>query len=116
MAYDTEIFNKVVERLSRMLPRRNRAFPITADTEVYGDLRIYGDDIVDLVWWLDKEFGLKTNINPFLYAPTEFPFIQILRPIRKAFGIERQYKSLKVRDIVAAIEAGRWPDEASSAK
>ena len=99
-----------------MLPPRIRAFPITVGTEVYGDLGIYGGDIVELVWWLDKEFGLKTNINPFMYAPTEFPFIQILRSIGRAFGIERQYKSLKVRDIVAAIEAGRWPDEALSAK
>jgi hypothetical protein len=37
-----------------------------------------------------------------------------LNAIRKAFGRQPHYKSLKVRDILAAVEAKRWPDEASS--
>ncbi|MGO9400395.1 MAG: hypothetical protein ACLP19_21515 [Xanthobacteraceae bacterium] len=77
-------------------------------------LEIYGDEIVDLVWWVEKEFGVKSNVNPFGYAPHEFPFSWALRTIGRITGLEPQYKSLKVRDIVAAIEAKRWPDEASS--
>jgi hypothetical protein len=97
-----------------MTAPQNRAVPITEETEVYRDLGIYGDEIVDLVWWLEREFGVKTNINPFRYAPREVAFFGILRTIRRSTGIEPQYESLKVRDIVAAIEAKRWLDEAAS--
>ena len=39
MAYDTEIFNKVAEAVFvNVTTARIRAFPITADTEVYGGL------------------------------------------------------------------------------
>jgi len=110
----TEVFRKVVERLSKMTAPQKRALPITEDTEVYRDLGNYGDEIVSLVWWLDKEFGVKPNTNPFRYAPHEFPFSGAVRKIRRVVGIEPQYESLKVRDIVAAIEAKRWPDEVAS--
>lgn len=96
-----------------MTAAKNRVHPITEDTEVYRDLGIYGDEIVDLVWWLDREFGVKASIDPFRYAPHEFPFAQVFRAMRNAVGMEKKYKSLKVRDIVAAIEAKRWPDEVS---
>jgi hypothetical protein len=97
-----------------MTAPQNRAQPITEETEVYRDLGIYGDEIVHLVWWLDKEFGVKPNTNPFRYAPHEFPFFRVLRAMRRVAGTEPQYESLKVRDIVAAIEAKHWPDEATS--
>jgi acyl carrier protein len=96
-----------------MTAPQNRALAITEDTEIYDDLGIYGDEIVDLVWWLEKEFGVECNINPFKYAPHEFPFFWAWRLAQKVIGIRPQYKSLKVRDVVAAIEAKRWPDEAS---
>jgi hypothetical protein len=51
---NVEVFRKVAERLSKMTVPQNRALPITEDTEVYRDLGIYGDEIVDLVWWLEK--------------------------------------------------------------
>jgi L-fucose isomerase-like protein len=114
MANGAEVFRRVVERLSGMTPPKNRAFPITEDTEVYRDLEIYGDEIVDLVWWLEREFGVTTNVDPFKYAPREYPFFQALKKIKKIIGIERQYKSLRVRDIIAVIEAKCWPEEASS--
>jgi hypothetical protein len=109
-----EVLSKVVEKLSRMIPPELRSRPITEDTEIYRDLGIYGDEIVDLVWWLEKEFGLETNINPFKYAPREFPFFRAWRAIGRTMGLETTYKSLKVRDILAAVEVKRWPDEASS--
>ncbi len=111
---NAEVLRMVVERLSKMTAPQNRAVPITEETEVYRDLGIYGDEIVDLVWWLGKEFGVKTNINPFRYAPREVAFFGMMRTIRRILGIGPQYQSLKVRDIVAAIEAKRWPDETAS--
>src|SRR5437868_7589659 len=111
---NTEALRRVVERLSKMTAPQNRTVPITEETEVYRDLGIYGDEIVDLVWWLEKEFGVTTNINPFRYAPREVAFLGILRAIRRIIGIESQYESLKVRDILAAIRAKRWPDKVPS--
>ena len=114
MVDSAEVFRKVVAQLSKMTAPQYRALPITENTEVYRDLKIYGDEIVSLVWWLEKEFGVKTNINPFKYAPHELPLVWAVLPIRKILGIEPHYKSLKVGDILAAIEAKRWPDEASN--
>jgi hypothetical protein len=111
MPRDPEIFRKVTEQLLKMTAPQYRAASISEDTEVYGDLRIYGDEIVSLVWWLEREFGVKTNINPFRFAPRELPFAFVLRLIGKALRLEPQYGSLKVRDILAAIEAKQWPDE-----
>ena len=109
----SSLFRKVAERLSQMTCRRD--YRITEDTEVFGDLCIWGDEIVELVWWLDKEFGLKSaGIDPFHFAPKEGNFSPLQRALRKFFGIKPlQYESLKVRDIIAAIEAGRWPDSAA---
>jgi hypothetical protein len=84
--------------------------PVSENTEIYADLGIYGDDIVELVWWLEKEFGVGTNVNPFRYAPRETWFFPI-RAARRFMGVEPRYESLTVRDIIAAIEAKRWPDE-----
>jgi hypothetical protein len=111
MPRDPEIFRKIAEQLLKMTAPQYRTASISEDTEVYSDLRIYGDEIVSLVWWLEKEFGMRTNINPFKYAPRELPFAFVLRPIGKILRLEPQYRSLKVRDILAAIEAKRWPDE-----
>lgn len=93
-----------------MTAPKKRALAITEDTEVYRDLNIYGDEIVDLVWWLEREFGVAPNIDPFKHAPREFPFSWTWHTIRKVIGREPAYESLRVRDIVAAVEAGRWPE------
>jgi hypothetical protein len=114
MADNTDALKKVTDQLLRMTAPQRRPSPITEGTEVYCDLGIYGDDIVELIWWLEKEFGVTTNINPSRYAPGEMPFSPIVRSIGKILGFETQYESLKVRDILAAIEAKRWPDEAAS--
>jgi hypothetical protein len=109
-----EVFRKVVERLYKMTAPKYRSTPITEDTEIYEDLGIFGDEIVELVWWLEKEFGVKTNVNPFRYVPREGAFRGMLRMIRRSMGFAVQYESLKVRDILAVIEAKRWPDAAAS--
>ncbi len=113
-----EVFRKVVERLAKMASPQARSVPITMDTEIHRDLGIYGDEIVDLVVWLSEEFGIAGVINPFIYAPREFPyafpFLAWFRAVKRAVGMgaKPHYKSLKVRDLIAVIEAKRWPDEA----
>ena len=110
MRHNAEMFNRVVTKLSETTAPKHRALPITEETEVFRDLEIYGDDIVVLLWWLDKEFGVKPTIDPFKYAPREIPFFGALMALKRLAGIQKEYKSLKVRDLVAAIDAGRWPD------
>jgi hypothetical protein len=111
MPDNADVFRKVAERLYKMTAPRYRANPIIHETEIYQDPGIFGDEIVDLVWWLEREFGAKTNVNPFRYAPREGVLAEILLMIRKAMGFAVQYESLKVRDILAVINARHWPDE-----
>ncbi len=111
MAEKSEIFRRVVQKLSKVTAPQKRALSITENTEIYRDLGIYGDDMVDLVWWLNKEFGVKSNINPFRYTPPESPFFRVILAARRMMGIEPHYESLKVGDIIAAINAKSWPSE-----
>lgn len=104
-----EIFRRVEEHLRPWA--RGRA--ITLDTELYGDLGIYGDDLAfDVVLWATREFGIAGKVHLPNYAPGEQTFPPRLSDwVRKLFGVEpRQYQSLTVRDLVVAIEAKRWPD------
>jgi hypothetical protein len=97
---------KVEEYLARF-----RAGGITPETELYGDLGIYGDDIFELVLWTHREFGVEPNLRIAEYAPGEWPFVRLCRALAKLIGRkERKYKSLKVRDVVTAIETKRWPE------
>lgn len=107
---NAELFQKVTAQLSKMTAPQYRGIPITRDTEIYRDLRLHGDEIVEFVWWLEREFGVQPNINPFAYAPREFPFFAVLNKLREVAGIQSAYKSLTVRDIIFAIEAKRWSD------
>jgi hypothetical protein len=107
----SEVLRRIVEQLSRTAAASNRVSPITCDTEVYHDLRIYGDDLFELIMWLHREFGLRPDLRLADYAPTERTFGRLWQLVRKVIGrSEPQYRSLKVRDIVAAVEARRWPD------
>jgi hypothetical protein len=111
-----DVFHKVAERLSRICGPQYRS-PITYDTEVYHDLNIYGDALVfDLLLWLRDEFGVEPNLHIADYGPSEWhsltlwwPWLALRRLWRRN---EPKYKSLKVREIVAAVEAKRWPDDA----
>jgi len=72
-------------------------------TEVSDDLRIEGDDLEELLVWLQNEYGvdfseLKTgdlNLN-------EPPAM-----IRSFFG-KRRFKSLTVQSLLNAVDAKRW--------
>jgi len=52
---------------------------------------------------LNKKFGVETNIELGRYAPPEMPFLWIYKLMMR-----RRYDSLKLRDVIMAIEAGRW--------
>jgi len=73
---------------------------------------MYGDDLAfDVVIWATDEFGLEGSLYITKYGPREQSFLPLRKWARKILGMEpRQYQSLKVRDLVAAIEAKRWPD------
>jgi hypothetical protein len=113
MTKNADVFDKVVDWLSRYAAPKYRKSPIICDTEVYRDLKLYGDDLFELSIWLYREFGVRPTLDPGIYAPGEQPFLRRLFRIMTGLD-EPQYKSLKVRDIIAAIEAKRWPDAAPS--
>ncbi len=110
----TDRYQKVLDWLLRTASPRKRSSPISENTEIYADLGVYGDDLVELVWWLEKEFVVATKVNPFTYAPTEGAFLGVIRAARKFAGVEHRYESLTVRDVIAAIEAKHGPDEPGS--
>ncbi|ERF81676.1 hypothetical protein JQ559_19470 [Bradyrhizobium viridifuturi] len=103
-----EVFRRVEERLRPWA----RGTTITPHTELYGDLGIYGDDFaLDVVLWATREFCIEGKVDLSKYAPGEYPFKQVRDRVRRLLGIEpRVYQSFKVSDVVAAIEAERWPD------
>lgn len=107
-----DTFRKVEGRLREVSALRYQAMPITPETEIYRDLGIYGDDLAfELVIWATREFGMEGSFRLSDYAPGEQPFFGLSRWVCKLIGRkEPQYKSLTVRDLVAAIEAKRWPD------
>ncbi len=103
---------QVVERLREISGERQ--LPITEHTEIYADLGIYGDDIAfDLILWLREELGVEGEFKMSRYVPGEGFFRPVTRArIRKLFGLQKEhYESFKVRDVVSAIEAGRWPED-----
>jgi hypothetical protein len=110
-AENSEVFRKVVVWLSRSTAVNTKLTPITLETEVYYDLGLYGDDLYELVMRLYREFGVGPELRLAEYGPREWPFHRCRRIIRKLLSrSEPQYTSLKVRDIVAAIEARGWPN------
>ena len=84
--------------------------PVTGDTEIYYDLHLYGDDLYELVVWLETEFGVQLKINLRDYGPGERVFPFLFRKSRERREREqRPYKSLKISDVLAAVDAGHLP-------
>lgn len=101
-----EIYTKVAAHLRTMTPKA-RSVPINPDKEIYADLEIYGDDLFEFLVWVSSEFGVQITVAGGKYAPSEMPFFELVRAFKKAVGARnRDYKSLTVRDVVQAIEAG----------
>jgi hypothetical protein len=104
-------FRQVEERLRSIAPRRD--VPITLDTQLYGDLGLYGDDMAfDVVIWATREHGVSEGFFRLGdYCPGEGNFTWLRIRFARLFGVQqRQYKSFTVRDLVSAIESKRWPD------
>ena len=104
-----ETFRRVEEHLRPWA----RGATITPDTELCRDLGMYGDDLAfDVVVWAQREFGLtEGHFDVTDYGLGESFLRAVRRWLRRLLGMkERQYRSLTVRDVVAAIEAKRWPD------
>jgi hypothetical protein len=111
MADSTDLFLKVVSQLPRWGRPKKDGTPITCDTELYYDLMIYGHDLFELVSWLEREFAVTPDLNLSRYGPNEVPLFRPLQMVRRILGLqEPRYESLKVRDIIAAINAKHWPD------
>ena len=101
---------KVRKQLTTLVAPHIRRLPITDETEIYYDLRIFGHDLYDFVVWAGAEFGIDGPINLDEYGPREGISPLLFRDWRVCR--ERQqgrYKSLKIRDVLIAIETGQWP-------
>jgi hypothetical protein len=106
-----ETYRKVEEHVLKVSLAQHLGIAITPETEIYRDLKMYGDDLFDLVSWAHREFGVHGSFRLSDYAPLESPFKMLWDFLRKLIGKrERQYKSLTVQDVVDAIEAKRWPE------
>lgn len=94
---------KVIAQLTKMSARK---IPITEDMEIFYDLRLYGDDLYEFLVWVYKEFGVQFHINLKEYAPGETWLVPLFWRRETQSG---RYKSLKVRDILDAIQVKHWP-------
>lgn len=105
-----DTFHKVKEHLLKVSGARHRGIPITPETELYGDLGMYGNVLAfDVVLWASSEFGVEGTFRLDDYAPGEMP--GLLRPLARCLGLKKgYYKNLKVSDVVRAIETKRWPE------
>lgn len=101
--------DRVIEQIGK-ISAKSRSRSINADTEIYKEMGIYGDDFVfDIVFWAEKEFGVMTDVKMSDYVPSETNFPWMGRLFRRLLRIpEPQFKSLTVRDVVAAIERRSW--------
>jgi hypothetical protein len=107
-----DTFHRVEEHLLKVSVARHRAILITSETELYRDLRMYGDVLFfDLALWAERKFGVEPNLRVGDYGPGEWPFGHLFRLLARLVGKkEQKYKSLKVRDVITAIETKRWPE------
>jgi hypothetical protein len=78
-----QLFDDVVNELRRWGNASRYTPSIALETELFHDLRIYGDDLYEFVIWLNKKFGVETNIELGRYAPPEIPFLRLYELIRR---------------------------------
>jgi hypothetical protein len=102
-----EAYKKVVAQLRKMTPKKAGSVSINPETEIYADLKIYGDDLFEFLIWISKEFGVQVIVAGGKYAPSEVPFFKVVEAFKRVIGgRSHRYKSLKVRDVVQSIDAG----------
>jgi hypothetical protein len=102
-----EIYNQVAAQLRTMTSVKAGSLPISPETEIYADLKIYGDDLFEFLIWIRNQFGVQVTVAGGKYAPSEIPFFKVVEAFKKTIsGETHRYKSLRIRDVVQAIEAG----------
>jgi hypothetical protein len=80
--------------------------PIGSDTEVSDDLRIEGEDLEDLLFWLQTEFEMD-------FSELKAGDLNLNEPpamIRSVFG-KRRFKSLTVGSLLNAVRTKRWTNQ-----
>jgi len=62
---EKEIFARVVKTLSKMLTLTNKnvSFEIKGETDIYSDLGIDSVEVMDLLGFLEKEFGVTIDVE-----------------------------------------------------
>jgi Protein of unknown function (DUF1493) len=89
------------------------ASTIDLEVELWYDLRLGGDDMLNLFVRFQKTFGVNLDgLDLSTYAPNEDDVLlaQSTEWLRKRLCLktEQRYKSLKVSDLIAAAESGSW--------
>jgi acyl carrier protein len=101
----------VSERLKEQIRQVTLLPDVNEDDELYYDLKLSGVDLLEVVAWVANEFDVdcsRMNINQF--APGEGA--EFFRSAMEWLGM-RPYKSLRVRDLLHAIEHRQWPPPAA---
>jgi hypothetical protein len=82
--------------------------PVTDDTDLYGDLRIWGEDFYELIAWIAETFGADfLTMDASKYVPGEgageFGLVRLLTG-------RSPYRRCTVAQLLSAVERGRWED------
>jgi hypothetical protein len=106
---DQDTREKVITHL-RGVSAFGRKTAITEQTEIYYDLQLYGNDLIQLALWLERKFSVPANVNLQEHGPPEGFALPLFRKWRVRREREcRRYKSLTIADVLAVIDAGQWP-------
>ena len=104
------IRDHIVSALKRITLRTDA---ITETTELYYDLGLAGDDLVDAIDAIREPFGTDFSLMDLRrYAPNEVWHsfgLDLVRAFREWRG-ERTYRSLTVASLIAAVRRGSWSD------
>ena len=88
---------------------------INGQSELWRDLHIGGDDMLELFLTLQEQFGVNLDgLDLKNICPNEDDVLlaQITEWVRKKVGLspEMRYTSMKVGDLIAAVESKSWSD------
>jgi hypothetical protein len=86
------------------------------EIELWYDLRLGGDDMLNLFLIFQKTFGVNLDgLDLSTYCPNEDDVLleQSAEWLRKRLRLnsKKRYESLRVSDLVAAAESGSWSQE-----
>ncbi len=86
---------------------------VSADKELWRDLRIGGDDMLELFLRIQREFGVNLDgLDLKTYSPNKDDVLptQASEWLRNKFHLrpESRYASMKVADLISAVEARSW--------